>query len=521
MTISFRQIPSTVGVPGSYVEFDPTGARTGQAGKPYKIFVYGQMSAVKSGPNPYGSTAAENIPVLVGSAAEASVLFGAASPLAAMAVGLFKTNSINEVWFVPQFDDAAGVARAVTVTYTAAYAAPAAVPGVERLYIGDKSYAVAVAVGNTGTIVAAALAAAINADTTSLFTAVAGVGVITLTAKNKGELANDVQIVAQYNVGDVSPSGAFPAIAQTVPGAQNPSIAAGLASASTMYMTHVVLPYNDATNYALMLAEAQDRWGPLPSSTSVGNGQDDFVVYCAYRGTEAQLVAFMAGRNSEYFSVAHIEPSQTIGGVLYAGLLSSAWQYAAVYAAESALLASVVANNPHQNVVLSAIKPAPVATRFPWNVRNRAILNHGAATYKYNDANQVVLETAITERLTTDSGAPTDAERRVETQLAKSYLRWSVRAMLDATYPYSRLANDGNPGLPNNVATPKMIAGSILALCKNVWVPLGIVENFEQFKASLTVERSIEDCNTIKFQMFPDLVNILTVKAGKVSYIVC
>src|SRR5262249_27035234 len=114
-----------------------------------------------------------------------------------------------------------------------------------------------------------------------------------------------------------------------------------------------------------------------------------------------------------------------------------------------------------------------------------------------------------------------DAERRVETQLAKSYLRWSVRVMLDSTYPSNRLADDGTPGLPNNVATPKMIKGSIIALCKNVWVPVGIVENIDQFKATLIVERSIEDCNTIKFQIFPDLVNILTVKAGKISYIVC
>jgi phage tail sheath gpL-like len=378
-----------------------------------------------------------------------------------------------------------------------------------------------VAVGATAATVAAALAAVINADNAALFTASAVAAVLTLTAKNKGELLNDVQIVAQYNAGDASPSGAFVTFVSATPGAQNPSIAAGIASASTMYMTHVVVPYNDTTNAALILAEAQDRWAPLPGPTSLGNGQDDFLIYGAYRGSEAQIGTFMASRNSEYRTTMAVEPGQVINGIQYGGLMSSAWQFAAVYAAISAALASAVANNPHQLVVLNCLKPAPVATRFMWNVRNRFILNTGNATYKCNDADQVMLETAITERITTDSGVPTDAERRVETQLAKSYLRWSVRAMLDTTYPRNRLADDGTNGLPPDVATPKMIKGSIIALCKSVWVPLGIVENFDQFKATLVVERSIEDCNTIKFQAMPDLVNILTVKAGKLSYIVC
>lgn len=521
MTISFQQIPSTVGVPGSYVEFDGTNARRSQAGKPYRLFVYGQMAAPKTGANPTGSTVPANIPVQVNNIALANSYFGPASILAHMLQVMFKLNSINELWVIPQLDNQAGVARVVSIDYATAYTAAAAAAGVEKIYIGDRAYAAAIAVGNTATIVAAAMAAAINADPVALFTATVVTSVLTLTAKNKGECANDVQIVTQYDIGDVSPAGTFATVVQGTAGAQNPSIAAGIASGSTLYMTHVVLPYNDTTNYALIVAEAQDRWGPLPSASSLGNGQDDFVVFAASRGTESAFNTFMGARNSEYVTTAIVEPGQTINTVQYGGLMSSAWQYAAAYAAQSAVLASAVANNPHQNVVLNCIKPAPVVCRFPWNVRNRAILNYGGATYKYNDANQVVLEAAITERLTTDSGAPTDSERRLETQLAKSYLRWSVRAMLDSTYPRARLADDGTPGLPNNVATPIMVKGAIVSLCKNVWVPLGIVENFDQFKNSLIVERSAEDCNTVKFQIFPDLVNIFSVSAGKISYIVC
>lgn len=522
MAISFNQIPSTVGLPGSYIELDSANARRGQAGKPYRIAVYGQMSpAYVPVTNVYGSTTPANIPVQVSSAAQAKTLFGAGSILYAMAQDLFKTNSVNEAWFIPQLDDGAGVARVVELDYALVYTQPSIVTGVERVYIGDREYRVAVALGGTAATVSAALAAAINADEYALFNATAATGKLTLTAKAKGEVMNDVQIVAQYNVGDASPAGTFVTVAQTTAGTQNPSIAAGIASASTMDVTHVVVPYNDATNAALILAEALDRWAPLPGATSLGNGQEDFVIFGAYRGTEAQFTTFMSTRNSEYRTTAHIEPGQTIGGVQYAGLMSSAFQFAAAYAALSAGLTSVVANNPHQNRVLACLKPAPMVTRFPWNVRNRVVLNQGGATYKYNDAGQVLLETATTERTTTDTGVATDAERRLETQFAKSFIRWSTRTMLETQFPNSRLADDGTAGLPNNVVTPKILKGAIIALAKNVWVPAGIIENFKDFVDSLIVERSTEDCNTIKFQMFPDLVNILTIKAGKLSYIVC
>lgn len=522
MTITFNQIPSTLGVPGTYVEFDGSGARTAQAGKPYKIFVYGQMLGPLSSSLPdSGSTVQPNIPVMVTSTTAANSMFGAGSVLALMLKDLFAINSATETWVIPQYDSTAGVARVVTGDYGAAYSTASTVAGVERVYINGCAYPVAVAVGDTGTLVAQNLATAINAGAACPFTASASSGVLTLTAKNLGECANDVQIVAQYAVGNVSPSGSFVTFVQTVAGAQNPSVSAGIASASTLYMTHVVLPYNDSTNYALMLAEAQDRWGAMPGATSLGNGEDDFIVFCGFRGTEAQFSGLKVARNSEYFTIMVVEPAQVINGVQYSGLPSASWQVAAAYAGQSAASANVVSNLPLQNVVLSCLLPAPAACRFSWNTRNRIILNYGGATYKYNGSDQVMIETAITERIKTDTGVPTDAERRVETQLAKSYMRWSVRAMLETTYPAYRLAYDGTPGLPNGVATPKLIRGSLISLAKNVWVPAGVVEQLDAFTDSLIVERSTADCNTISFQMFPKIVNILSVKAGKISYIVC
>lgn len=518
MPIAFNQIPAKIGVPGTYVEFDGSNARTSAGGKPYSALIFGQMSAAKTLANPTGSTVPANLPAQVTSAAQAAQYFGSGSVLAHMAKTFFATNPYTTVYFAPQLDNAAGVARVVTVGYAIAYAAPAVVAGVERLYIGEDEYATAVAIGDTGAAVATALAALITADTTALFTAAAAAGVLTLTAKAKGELLNDVQITAQYYDGETSPSGAFAPIAQTVAGLQNPDVTTSLAACSSLDFTHCVFPYNDDANALLITAEAQQRWAPLPNATSLGQGQNDFMIFGAFRGTEAEFTTFASDRNSQHMTVAHIEPQTAWGGVVYAGLMSSAWQYSAAYGAASISLVSVVANKPHQNYVLTALKAAPRVSRFPWVSRNRTIAL-GGSTYTYTPSDQVLLENGITTMTLTNTGVTSDAEQRVETQFANSFIRWSLRVTLETKFPAHRLADDGR-GLPSDVATPLRVKAVLVSLASE-WANLGIIENLPAFIKSVVVERSAVDCNRIEFEIRPDIVNVLVVKAGKNSYIVC
>lgn len=513
MTISFNQIPANTAVPGTYIEFDGTGARSATGARKYTNVVMGQMRSS-------GATAIANMPYLVTSKTQAETLFGVDSILAHMAGNHFKENSLNETYFVGQLDDGAGVARVLTVNYATPYAVAATVAGVESLYIGESEYRIAVAVGNTSTIIATAMAAAINADTRSLFTATSSTSTLTLTAKAKGELMNDVVIVSQYYSTDTTAGTTFVTPTQTVAGATNPSVANALANIANLDFTHLTVPYNDDANALLINAEALDRWAAIPSSTSLGAGQRPFMTFGAVRGTEAQLITHFSDRNSAYRTSLCLEPSVTQSSVLFAGLLSSPFQAAAAYAAASSKLTSIVPNKPHQNVVLTSLKAAAQVAKFPWSTRNRLIAL-GGSTYTYTGDNQVLLENGITERITTDNGTPSDAEIRVETQFAKDYIQWSLKVMMENTYPSHRLADDGTAGLPSDVATPNLIKGSLISLAKSTWVPMGLVENLANFKNTLIVQRSAQDCNRIEFQMFPDLVNILVVKAGKVSYIIC
>ena len=513
MPIELNNIPSDITLPGTYAEFDSTNARSVASGRNYRGVIYGQKLAAGS--------AAADVAIQIQSKSAAVAAFGAGSILARMVAAFIKQNPNSTLYCIPQADDAAGVARVVEVDYTAAYATAPTGVGVEQLYIGpDAAYKLAITSASTATTVAAAMAALVEANDDCPFSATAAAGKLTLTAKNKGIVPNDIQVAYRYYDTDSAATGTYPTITQKTAGATNPSVAAGIASASNMDMTHVVMPYKDATNYALMLAEAQDRWGPMPSETSLGNGQEDFMVFGAFRGSEAQCTSFKSGRNSEYFVTLALEPGQTIDGVAYPGTITSDFEAAAIYAAKSIALCKVVANKPHQNTILVGLRGAPKVCQFAWPVRNR-LAKLGLSTAKYNASGQVLLETGITERTLTDDGMATDAERRIETQFAKSHIRYTTRSTLDSEYPNFRLADDGTAGLPQSVATPKMIKGTIIALAVNSWVPQGIIENLSNFISTLVVERSTDNCDTIKFQMFPDLVNVLVVKAGSINYIVC
>jgi phage tail sheath gpL-like len=520
MSVSFYNIPGSIGVPGAYVEFDGSGARSVPGPKPVRILVFGQMAgAVPATTN--GSTVPANVPVQCSSAAQAELQFGKHSILTDMLRTLFKVNSQHEVWVAPQLDDPADVAAAWTVTYTTAYADAPALPGTERLYIGGVVFKAAVAAAATAAQVATAMAAAINADTTVPYTASAATGVVTITARHKGECANDLQIHARYYNTDGGPTGLDPAIAQTVTGSGNPDIATAIAATAAGYYTDIISPYTNSENLAAIEAELAARWLPLPGATSTGPGQNDAHCYIAFRGSESQLNTFATGRNSQHVTCMAVEPARTISSKSYPGLLSPVWQVAASYGGQVALEAGVAPNSNLQNVVLKCLIAAPEVSKWTWNERNRFIQNYGLATYKYDDGGNVVLERATTMMTTTTSGVPTDAERDTETQKLNSYLRWSLRQTVLSKYQRYRLAEDGpGVGRQQNVVTPKRLKAEIVALA-SFWVDQGYMENLNRFKDSIVVERSVTDCNTMNARIEPDHVNQFRVFGAQIGYVVC
>ena len=180
MTVAFNKIPANLRLPGVFIETDPSKAS--RSDDPRRILVIGQLLAT--------GTAVAGVPVPVTSVADAKAQFGVGSMLASMIDAVRLADPFGLLWALPLADAGGAVGATGTITVTAAPTAPGVVP----LYIAGVSVPVAVAGTETITPTAAAIAAAINANTDLPVTASPAVGVVTLTARNKGTLGDDIDV---------------------------------------------------------------------------------------------------------------------------------------------------------------------------------------------------------------------------------------------------------------------------------------------------------------------------------------
>ena len=81
-----------------------------------------------------------------------------------------------------------------------------------------------------------------------------------------------------------------------------------------------------------------------------------------------------------------------------------------------------------------------------------------------------------------------------------------------------RYGNDGTRfGANQVVVTPAVGKAEAVGLFRQ-WEELGLVEDAEQFKRDLVVERDITDANRLNFLLPPDLINQLRVTAATIQF---
>lgn len=487
MTISFNTIPSNIRVPLAYVEFDNSRAVTGTPAMPYRALFIGQKLSAGS--------AAVNTLVRVATADAAVALFGAGSMLARMIQQFKRTNRSIDCWAVALADDAAGVPAAGTITITG----PATAAGVLSVYIGGDRVRVAVASAATATEVATALAAAINADTTLPVTAAANAGVVTLTARHDGAYGNDIDIRTNYYSDDVTPAGLSVAIAAMSTGAANPDVADAITAMGDEWFQAIVLPYTDASNMTALEAELSDRWG--------GTRQIDGIAFCAFRGTHAASVTFGDGRNSAF--VCCMPTGETP---------CPPYIWAAGVAAQATMSLSIDPARPLQTLTMPGILPPPETSRWTMDERN-LLLHDGMSTWYVDAGGAVRIERLVTMYQENAYGLPDPSYLDVNTPATLSYLRYSLRARITSKFPRMKLADDGIAYGPGQaIVTPKTIRAEIIALAEE-WANAGLVENLDQFRAELVVERNANDRNRVDVLCPPDLVNQFVIFAAQIQFI--
>ena len=483
MTISFNTIPSDLRVPLFYAEVDNSQANSGGSNMPRLIVaqVNDDATATEIGQL-----------TLVSSLGLAKSIGGNGSILAQMYDTWRRNDPAGEVWCLPIKATGTKASGTVTITGTATAG------GELNLYVGGRRVRATVTKGATPTAAAVALAAAVNAVGLAV-TAVAAVGVVTLTCKWSGLSGNDLMLQLNgqgRNNGEVTPAGLTAVVAPMTGGVGTPDVAVALASLGDEPFEFICAPWADATSLDAWKAFMDDSSGRWSWAKQLYGH-----VYTAQRGTLGELVALSATRNDQHATIHGFE----------AACPEPVWNVAAAYAARTALFISADPARPTQTGELTGVIPAPAGARFTL-IERQSLLNRGIATAYFGGGAQRI-ERSITSYQFNAFGQADDSYLDSETLHQSAYVIGYLKSRVTSKYGRHKLANDGTRfGAGQAIVTPNVIRAELIA-GYNALEQLGIVENAEAFAANLIVERSATNPNRLNVLYPPDLVNQLRIFA--------
>ncbi|MCA3349655.1 MAG: phage tail sheath subtilisin-like domain-containing protein [Roseomonas sp.] len=486
-SISFNNIPNSIRVPGSYVEFDNSRALRGLNDWPARVLIMGQRLAA--------GTIAQGVPIRVIDAAQARTYFGRGSNLAHMFEAWFANLSLVEVWGIAMDDVGGGTFATGTITVTG----PSTAAGVIALMIGGRRLEVSVASGTAATAIATAISAAINAALDLPVTSSVAAAVVTLTARHRGEIGNAIDVRHSFLATDVLPAGTGLTIVAMASGAQNPVVTTALDAVAETWFTDFVTPWTDATNMAALEARMATNWGPLVQRDGHG--------WAGLSGAHGTLTTYGAGRNSPNVSIIGMRGSPT-----------PPWEWAAQLASICIPALAIDPARPVQTLQLPTMVAPLISQRFTFQERD-LLLRDGISTFRVNDAGQVFVERVISTYQTSPSGAEDISYLDIETVKTLSYIRYDLRTMIALRFPRHKLANDGTAfARGQNVVTPGTLRAEIVARFKQ-WEAAGLVEGVDQFKQDIIVRRSESDPNRVDALLPPDLVNQFRVLAAQIEFL--
>lgn len=465
--IVFETLPASIRKPGKYFEFNTKLAVRTLPANVQRVLIVAQGNA--------GCAQPPLTPVDVFSDVEAANLFGPGSQAHLMARAAIIANPYLRLSVIGLADDGAGVAASCTATVTG----PAAGIGVAGLTIGSQTVLVAVALADSATAIAQALADKINAHGALPVTAAAVNGVITLTARNKGAAGNLIPVS-----GSVSADGVAIEVTAMANGATDPDITPALSAVFADGHHIIVTPYAAQASLTALRQHLDAVSHALEQRGAIG-------VY-ASTGTLAQGTTLAGLINSGRITCA-----------LLPGSVSLPFEIAAAYASVIAFEEDPA--RPLNTLALTGISPPPVTKRLGRMEQETALAN-GVTPLEVGPGEKVQVVRAITTYTLDPQGVEDIALLDLTTIRTLDYIRKACRERISLRFPREKLSSR---------TAPKVRSELIDVLLK--LEELEIVEEVKANLPGLIVERDLQDPNRLDAKIPADVVNGLHIFAGRID----
>lgn len=465
--IQFDAIPASIRKPGKYFEFNTRLAVRTLPANAQRMLIVSQMLA--------SGTGAALEPTLVFSDAEAATLFGYGSLAHLMAKAAITANPYLDLTVIALADADTSVAATGTITIANA----ASGSGSLVVYVGNQRIEIGVASQAAAADVAATLKAELDKYPGLPVSASVAGAVVTLTAKNKGTLGNQIDVEATCTA-----SGTTAMVVAMSGGSVDPDISAALAKVFAEHYHIVATPYNTQTSLTTLRDHLDSVSGPMEQRGAIG-------VYAI---------------DSSLASATTLAGQINAGRVLCAylrGTRSPSYEIAAAMAAVMAFEEDPA--RPLNTLPLRKIAAPPIAQRLS-RTEQENLLRNGVTPLEVGPGERVQIVRALSTYTKDPQGIEDISLLDITTIRTLDYVRKAMRERISLRFPREKLSSK----------TPPKVRTEILDVLRRL-EELEIVEEVEANKPGVLVQRSGQDPNRLDAVIPTDVVNGLHVFAGRID----
>jgi phage tail sheath gpL-like len=471
--------------PRTAIGLDRTSGAKQTSPTALEVLLVGQMVST--------ATVAANTPTMLLREDDGANYFGAGSMIDVACRAAFLANPFVKLSAVAVADG--GVKATGTVTFVG----NAGVSTAFRIRIAGVEYAIDVSAADTPTIMAAALAAKVNADKACPVTAVAAIGVVTLTADNGGTVGNGIRLA--FNSGTLT--GGFDAPTSQVVTTATLSGATLAAGTGTASLTNALASATGKRYHKIAIL--------LDDSTAGGSAK-------LHTDTEGDAEH---SHGEQYVQVLNgtLSAATTLAGTAnaYRGVLgaingSETWSVAICAAFAAAWSREEVPTRPLNGLVLNGVLPPPIATRWS-RTETRTLLDNGVTPLYVVPGEQVAIMRAVVTGVKNTAGDFDYSMLDVTKIQGFDFFRDNIKLMFDTNYSRSRWADSDPDGLlPTDVATPEKVRIDLIDVARDMEA-LGVVQNVDAVKDQFIVEKNGTHC---EFSVPAIIVDGMHEKLGKI-----